>query len=386
MLAKLEESPFYPEGGGQISDTGLVVTPSGRARVVDVYRLGDDQALALEPLEGELGPGEQARAEVERPLRLATMRNHTATHLVHAALRSRLGTHVRQAGSYVGPDKLRFDFTHGQRLSDEELADVEALVNDWVSGNYPVRAIETTRDEAEALGAMALFGEKYGDWVRMVEVEDVSRELCGGTHVASTAEIGLFHLTTETASASNVRRVEAVTGPAGAELFRERTEQLRQIAEMLRVPEHEVVRAVERLNERVRDLQRKTAERPDRERADELVAAAEEINGLRVLVEAVDGTDPKALLELSDAVRQRLGDAAVVLGSAADGKVNLVANFAPSAVERGLNASDVVRSAAKVAGGGGGGRDTMAQAGGRDPEKLPDALATARLEIERALG
>jgi alanyl-tRNA synthetase len=386
MLAKLEESPFYPEGGGQISDTGLVVTPSGRARVVDVYRLGDDQALALEPLEGELGPGEQARAEVERPLRLATMRNHTATHLVHAALRSRLGTHVRQAGSYVGPDKLRFDFTHGQRLSDEELADVEALVNDWVSGNYPVRAIETTRDEAEALGAMALFGEKYGDWVRMVEVEGVSRELCGGTHVASTAEIGLFHLTTETASASNVRRVEAVTGPAGAELFRQRTEQLRQIAEMLRVPEHEVVRAVDRLNERVRDLQRKTAERPDRERADELVAAAEEINGLRVLVEAVDGTDPKALLELSDAVRQRLGDAAVVLGSAADGKVNLVANFAPSAVERGLNASDVVRSAAKVAGGGGGGRDTMAQAGGRDPEKLPDALATARLEIERALG
>jgi alanyl-tRNA synthetase len=386
MLAKLEESPFYPEGGGQISDTGLVVTPSGRARVVDVYRLGDDQALALEPLEGELGPGEQARAEVERPLRLATMRNHTATHLVHAALRSRLGTHVRQAGSYVGPDKLRFDFTHGQRLSDEELADVETLVNDWVSANYPVRAIETTRDQAEALGAMALFGEKYGDWVRMVEVEDVSRELCGGTHVASTAEIGLFHLTTETASASNVRRVEAVTGPAGAELFRERTEQLRQIAAMLRVPEPEVVRAVERLSERVRELQRKPAERPDHERADELVAAAEEINGLRVLVEAVDGTDPKALLELSDAVRQRLGDAAVVLGSAADGKVNLVANFAPSAVERGLNASDVVRSAAKVAGGGGGGRDTMAQAGGRDPEKLPDALATARLEIERALG
>jgi alanyl-tRNA synthetase len=386
MLAKLEESPFYPEGGGQISDTGVVETPSGRAKVVDVYRLGDDQALALEQVEGELGPGEQVRAAVERPVRLATMRNHTATHLVHAALRSRLGTHVHQAGSYVGPDKLRFDFTHGERLSDDELADVENLVNEWVADNHPVRAIETTRDEAETLGAMALFGEKYGDWVRMVEVEDVSRELCGGTHVASTAEVGLFHLTTETSSAANVRRVEAVTGPAGAELFRERTEQLRQIATMLRVPEQDVVRAVERLNERVRELQRKPAERPGRERADELVAAAEEINGVRVLVDAVDGTDPKGLLELSDAVRQRLGDAAVVLGSAADGKVNLVANFAPSAVERGLNASDVVRSAAEVAGGGGGGRDTMAQAGGRDPEKLPDALATARVEIERALG
>src|SRR3954468_22688514 len=386
MLAKLEESPFYPEGGGQISDTGVVETPSGRARVVDVYRLGDDQALALEPLEGELGPGEQARAAVERPVRLATMRNHTATHLVHAALRSRLGTHVHQAGSYVGPDKLRFDFTHGERLSNEELADVEDLVNEWVADNHPVRAIETTKDEAERLGAMALFGEKYGDWVRMVEVEDVSRELCGGTHVASTAEVGLFHLTTETSSAANVRRVEAVTGPAGAELFRERTEQLRQIATMLRVPEQDVVRAVERLNERVHELQRKPAERPGREQADELVAAAEEINGVRVLVDAVDGTDPKGLLELSDAVCQRLGDAAVVLGSAADGKVNLVANFAPSAVERGLNASDVVRAAAKVAGGGGGGRETMAQAGGRDPEKLPEALATARMEIERALG
>src|SRR3954452_22979805 len=300
MLAKLEESPFYPEGGGQISDTGLVETPSGRARVVDVYRLGDDQALALEPLEGELGPGEQARAAVERPVRLATMRNHTATHLVHAALRSRLGTHVHQAGSYVGPDKLRFDFTHGERLSDDELADVENLVNQWVADNHPVRALETTRDEAEALGAMALFGEKYGDWVRMVEVEAVSRELCGGTHVASTAEVGLFHLTTETSSASNVRRIEAVTGPAGAELFRERTEQLRQIGAMLRVPEHDVVRAVERLNERARELQRKGAERPDRGQADELVQGAEEIAGVKVVVSTADG----GLLELSDAVRQ----------------------------------------------------------------------------------
>src|SRR4051812_17275452 len=383
VLAKLAESPFYPEGGGQVSDSGLIETPSGRARVADVYRLGDDQALALEPLEGELGPGEPAKAVVERGERLATMRNHTATHLLHAALRQELGTHVRQAGSDGGPDKLRFDFTHGQRLSDDELAAVQSLVSGWVTGNHPVRAIETTRDEAERLGAMALFGEKYGDWVRMVEVEAVSRELCGGTHVASTAEVGLFHLTTETSSASNVRRIEAVTGPGGAELFRARTEQLRQIASMLRVPEHDVVRAVERLNERARELQRKSADKPDRGRADQLVQAAEELGGLKVVVDAVDGD---GLLELSDAVRQKLGDAAVVLGTAGDGKVSLVANFAPSAVERGLNASNVIRSAAKVAGGGGGGRDTMAEGGGRDPEKLPEALAAARLEIERALG
>jgi alanyl-tRNA synthetase len=386
VLAKLEESPFYPEGGGQISDTGLVETPSGRARVVDVYRLGDDQALALEPVEGEIGPGETARAVVEREIRLATMRNHTATHLLHAALRQRLGTHVRQAGSYVGPDKLRFDFTHGERLSDDDLAFVERSVGDWIAANYSVRALETTRQEAEALGAMALFGEKYGDWVRMVEVEEVSRELCGGTHVAATGEIGLFHVTTETSSASNVRRVEAVTGPAGAELFRERTGQLREIAAMLKVPEHEVVRAVERLGDRVKELQKRSSGGPDRGTADELVAGADELSGVRVVVQAVDAPDAKALLDLSEAVRQKLGDAAVVLGCAVDGRVHLVANFAPTVVERGLKAGDIVRVAAQVAGGGGGGRDTMAQAGGRDPEKLPDALATARVEIEKTLG
>src|SRR5215218_5857 len=384
VLAKLEESPFYPEGGGQVSDSGILETPSGRARVVDVYRLGDDQALALEPLEGEIGPGESASAVVERPARLATMRNHTATHLLHAALRQRLGTHVRQAGSYVGPHKLRFDFTHTQRLSDAELADVEGTIADWISANHPVRALETTRAEAERLGAMALFGEKYGDWVRMVEIEAVSRELCGGTHVATTSELGLFHLTAETSSASNVRRIEAVTGPAGAELFRQRTERLRELSELLRVPEHEVVRAVERLSERVKELGRSSGG-PDRATAEELVQGAEEVAGVRVVVEAVSAPDAKALLELSDAVRQKLGEAAVVLGAAADGRVHLVANVAPEVAERGVRAGEVVRAAAQAVGGGGGGRDTMAQAGGRDPEKLPEALATARAEIEKAL-
>ena len=386
LLAKLEESPFYPEGGGQVSDRGIVETPSGRAQVVDVYRLGDDQALALEPLEGELGTGESARALVERELRLATMRNHTATHLLHAALRERLGTHVRQAGSYVGPDKLRFDFTHGERLSPEELRDVELRVGAWLSGNHPVRAIETTRDEAEALGAMALFGEKYGDWVRMIEIEDVSRELCGGTHVAATAEIGLFHVTTETSSASNVRRIEALTGAEAARLFRERTERLDELGRLLRVPEHELGHAVERLNERVKELQKRSKAAGGRAVADELVGAAEDVSGVRVVVQAVEGMDAKELLDLSDAVRQKLGESAVVLGCAVDGRVHLVANVAPPVVDRGVKAGDVIRAAAKVAGGGGGGRDTMAQAGGRDPEKLPEALATAKLEIEKALG
>jgi alanyl-tRNA synthetase len=385
LLAKLEESPFYPEGGGQISDIGLVETPSGRARVVDVYRVGDDQALALEPVEGELGAGESARAIVERDRRLATMRNHTATHLLHAALRERLGTHVRQAGSYVGPDKLRFDFTHGERLSPDDLAEVERLVGGWVGANHPVRAIETTRDEAERLGAMALFGEKYGERVRMVEIEGVSRELCGGTHVAATSEIGLFHVTTETSSASNVRRIEAVTGPEAVRLFQERTQRLNEIATRLKVPEHEVVNAVERLSARVKELERKPKGGSAKLDVDVLLQNADDINGARVLIFALEDTDPSSLRDISDTARQKLGDAVVFLATSSGGRVHLVANVAPSVVDRGVSAAHLVQTAAPIVGGGGGGRDTLAQAGGKDPEKLDEALATARAEIEKAL-
>jgi alanyl-tRNA synthetase len=342
QLVKLTESPFYAEGGGQVSDTGVLETPSGKLRVERVYRLGDDQAVAVE---GAAEVGETAHAVVDRDRRLATECNHTATHLLHAALRELLGTHVRQAGSYVGPDKLRFDFTHGERLSAQEAGAVEELVNRWVVDNHPVRAVHTTRTEAEAMGAMALFGEKYGDWVRMVEVEDVSRELCGGTHVAHTAEVGLFELVTETSSAANVRRIEAVTGAEGVAATRSRAQEMRELARMLRVPEREV----------------------------------------RLVAQIVESTDAKALLELSDKVRQTLGESVVALGSAVDGRVHLVVNVAPPVVERGVKAGAIVREAAQVVGGGGGGRDTMAQAGGREPEKLPDAIAAARLAIERVL-
>ena len=383
-LAKLPESPFYAEGGGQVSDSGLVETPTGSAQVAGVFRLGDDQAVALEVKDGTLEIGEPARAVVDRETRLATMANHTATHLLHQALRNELGTHVRQAGSYVGPDKLRFDFTHGERLTHDQLARVEEQVNDWILESHPVRAVQTTRDEAERLGAMALFGEKYGDIVRMVEIEGVSRELCGGTHVGSTAEIGMFHLTHETSSASNVRRIEAVTRAGGIDLFRRRTRDLVEIASMLRVPEAEVVAAVDKLQQQLRDAQSRPRE-DDRALADSLVSAAEEIGGIRVVTEVVGAPDAKALLELSDRVKQTLGDSAVVLGTAVDGRVHLVANFSDAAVQRGLNAGDIVRVAAEVTGGGGGGRDTMAQAGGRDPDKLPEAIASARVAIERAL-
>jgi alanyl-tRNA synthetase len=386
LLVKLEQSPFYPQGGGQVSDSGYVETPTARARVVDVLRVGADQALAIEPVEGEIAAGDAVRAVVERGERLATMRNHTATHLLHAALRERLGTHVRQAGSYVGPDKLRFDFTHGERLTADDLRAVERRVNGWVADGLPVRAIETTLDEARSLGAMALFGEKYGDWVRMVEVADVSRELCGGTHVASTAEIGLFHVTTETSSASNVRRIEAVTGPGAAELFEQRTDRLRELSVLLKAPEQDLARAAERLAKRAKDAKRKTSGGDSGAELETLIGAAEDVGGIAV-VSAASATagEAKALLALSDRVAQKLGDAVVVLGANIDGRVALVVQSTPAAVARGVKAGEIVRVAAEVVGGGGGGRDTMAQAGGKHPERIDDALATARNRIAETL-
>ena len=232
-LVKLEQSPFYAEGGGQVADSGQLRWEGGDARVVDVYRLGDDQAIEVEPGEGEVSAGIAVEALVDREERHATMRNHTATHLLHAALRELLGTHVRQAGSAVRPDKLRFDFTHGQGLGPAELEAIEDRVNEWIKASRPVRWLEMERAEAERLGAMALFGEKYGEWVRVVEVDGVSRELCGGTHVANTAEVGIFKIASEGSSAANVRRIEAISGPAAIEWFRQRERSLREVGQLL---------------------------------------------------------------------------------------------------------------------------------------------------------
>jgi alanyl-tRNA synthetase len=347
--------------------------------------------LALVPERGTLTVGERVHAQVDRAARHATECNHTATHLLHAALRQQLGTHVRQAGSYVGPDKLRFDFTHGSSLAPEEVQAVEDQVNRWILQNHPVRWLTTTLDEARSLGAMALFGEKYGDVVRMVEVGDgsFSRELCGGTHVRETAAIGVFKITAETSSAANVRRIEALTGPEGVALLRGHDGELARAAVALRVnPEH-VGEAAEGLRARVRELERASrgsgAGAAGQVDVDSLTESASEIAGARVLTAAIEGVDANALLELGDRLKAKLGDAAIVLGSSGDDRVDLVAIVTPSLVERGVRAGEIVKIAAARVGGGGGGRDTLARAGGRDPSKLPDALGAAREAIEAAL-
>jgi alanyl-tRNA synthetase len=393
MLVKLSESPFYPAGGGQISDAGVIECEGGgcRARVEEVFRLGDDQALAVVVEQGELAPGERVLARVDHAARHATEANHTATHLLHAALRRRLGNHVRQAGSYVGPDKLRFDFSHGQALTDEELRDVEDQVNEWILRNDPVRPLTTTLEEARRLGAMALFGEKYGDVVRMVQIGEgeYSRELCGGTHVGRTAEIGLLRIVSETSSAANVRRIEAVTGPAAVALLRHHDDLLGQVAAALRTspqdaPEVAALRERQR-RELERHLREGGAAAAGGEDPAALAARAQDVAGAPVLTAVVQAPDAKALLELADRVKGKLGDSAVVLGTAVDGRVHLVATVAPALVERGVRAGAIVKVAAELTGGGGGGRDTMAQAGGRDPSRLEEALAAARAAIEAAL-
>jgi alanyl-tRNA synthetase len=392
VLAKLVESPFYATGGGQIADSGVVECFDGQcsATVEDVLRLGDDQVIALAPGRGTIEPGTRVRARVDRTTRHATECNHTGTHLLHAALRRRLGSHVHQAGSYVGPDKLRFDFTHGSGLSADELSDVEREVNGWILASHPVRALTTTLDEARRLGATALFGEKYGDIVRMVEVDDgsYSRELCGGTHVRFTSELGLFKVLSESSSAANVRRIEALTGPAAVELLRTHDHVLGEAAETLRVPPERVADAVAAQRSRIRELERAARQGPAGNGTldvEQLLAGASETGGAQVLAAAVPSVDGKALLDLADRLRAKLGDAAIVLGSTSEGRVDLVATVSPSLVERGVRAGEIVKVAAAAVGGGGGGRDTLARAGGRDPDKLPEAITAARQAIEAAL-
>jgi len=294
---------------------------------------------------------------------------------------------VRQAGSYVGPDKLRFDFTHGAALSEEDVRFVEDRVNAEIARNQPVRALTMPLEEARRLGAMALFGEKYGDVVRVVQIGDGSwsRELCGGTHVRSTAEIGVFKLTAETSSAANVRRIEALTGPEGVALLRRHDEVLREAATVLRKRPEEVATAVADLQARAKAA-RKAGAAPAVDPAT-LASEATSIGDVPVVLHVVEpAVDAKALPDLADRVKGQLaGDGVIVLGTAPEGRVALVVSVAPSLVERGVKAGDVVKQAASVVGGGGGGRPTMAQAGGKDPSKLPDALAAARTAIETAL-
>jgi alanyl-tRNA synthetase len=364
FLAKLRESPFYPAGGGQVTDAGWIEVdgdPATRAELRDAYRLEDDQVLLFE---GDgFSKGDRVRAVVPWAVRFPTMANHTATHLLHQALRDVLGDHVLQAGSAVRPDKLRFDFTHTAQLSADERAEIERRVNEKVFENLPVRAFVTPIEEARKLGAMMLFGEKYGDEVRVIEIPGYSTELCGGTHVRWTAEIGPFVIFSESSVGSGARRIEAITsGEAYSFLHGARLDGDELRAELERA--------------------RKEARKPRAETAVDFEVVDREANVVLVEARALKGGQ---LRDLSDRVRQQEKAAGVIVGSVDDGRAYLVVNLDESLVGKGLDAAKLVRDLGRHIGGGGGGRPTLAEAGGKNPAGLRDALNAGKQAIADAL-
>ncbi len=381
FAVKLRESPFYPEGGGQVSDVGSIESDSGRAAIVEVIRFDGDQVLIVTRERGTLQDGQEVRALVDTARRRPTQANHTGTHILHRALQEVLGDHVRQKGSAVRPDKLRFDFSHESPMTPAEIARVEDIVNRVVVEGHRVFSFETSQDEARTLGAMMLFGEKYGEVVRVVEVEGFSRELCGGTHVASTAEIGPLRITSESSVGQGVRRIEAISSGVATELLRTRERAADQASRALKVDPADLPQAVRDLQAKVRELEKQVKASGGGSAGDaqveQLAANAVTHGAVKVVVADVGEIAPDALLELADRLRGTLGASIVMLISASGGKVNLVCAATPEAVAAGADAGAVLKAAAPLVGGGGGGKPNLARAGGKDAAGIPAALEAA---------
>lgn len=372
----LDQSPFYAESGGQTGDTGEIRV-NGNLLIVENTTKSQGtwwHDVIGQDVESLLGKEVQAHVDAQRRARIK--RNHTATHLLQAALRKVLGTSVTQAGSYVGPDNLRFDFTHGKAMTHQEIAEVEQIVNDEILKNIDVTTyVDLPIDEARARGAMALFGEKYGDKVRMVEVGDFSKELCGGIHVRTTGEIGLFKIVSESSAASGVRRIEAITGEAAYEFVREETEAIKQAANLLKASPKDLVQAVERALDQLKD------ERKKRERAEMAAMSGgaggsetKDINGVTLWVKNFGDADQKVAAQAIDAEANGKPNQ-VTIGVVVSDKVTFIGKVGADAVAKGAHAGNLLRELAKIAGGGGGGRADFATAGGKDPAKVDEALA-----------
>jgi alanyl-tRNA synthetase len=385
----LDRTPAYAESGGQIGDTGTITGRSGRGELADTYYRGARLIVhRVRVRAGGFHEDEDVAVAVETPRRLGLRQHHTGTHLLHAALRKVLGTNVLQAGSLVAPDHLRFDFSHGSGVKDRELVDIQDLVNEQVQKNVPVQRMEMSLDEALRVGAMALFGEKYGQRVSVVRIGDFSLELCGGTHLDATGQIGLLKIEAEGAVAAGVRRVEAVAGAAALERVAQKEAALREAADLLKIGPLEVPQRLRKLLDEQRVLERQVAElegRMARARAEELVAAARQVNGVPVVAGRIDGLDQDALRSVADTLRDRLGSGVVCVGSVVDGKVNLVAAVTRDLAKR-FHAGKLVQEVARAVDGGGGGRPDLAQAGGKDPSKLDQALRLVYDHVGRVAG
>ncbi len=382
----LDRTPFYGEAGGQVGDIGSLRADTLLAEVVDTkHPLPGLIAHHVKVKRGELGRGQRLVASVDGPRRTTTIKNHTATHLVHAALRQILGDHVRQEGSLVAPERLRFDFRHYGPMSRAEIDRIEELVNEKLWANLPILVEEMTLDEALAKGALAFFGDKYGDEVRVVSVPDFSIELCGGTHTKATGEIGLFKISQETGIAAGIRRLEALTGPGAFQHLRREEEVLRESADRLKTKPLDVPDKVDRLVDSTRALEREVQQlraKLSGEIAEELLKRAKQVSGMTVVTGRAERFDQRALRELADRVKGKIGSGVIVLGAPVDGRVSWVAMVTPDLTSR-LHAGKLVKEVAAITGGAGGGRADLAEAGGKDPELLDHALAQVPELIKR---
>ena len=375
------ETPFYAEMGGQIADKGILVDQSGKiiAHVTDVQKAPNGQALHTVEVLESLNEGDKYFLQVNAAFRNKVIKNHTATHVLHKALKEVLGDHANQAGSLVTDTHLRFDFTHFGQVTAVELKEMEKIVNQKIWEAIPVVTIETDIDTAKNMGAMALFGEKYGHDVRVVNIGDWSIELCGGTHVVNTEDIGLFKIVSESGIGAGVRRIEALTGKEAYEAFRDEEEQLMQVAQIVKSPQiKEVVTKTEQLQQQVKELQKENeqlATKLANQQAGDVFKDVKEINGTTVITAQVNVKDMNQLRQLADQWKQKALSDVLVLGTIQGEKVNLLAAMSPTANEKGLKAGDLIKAIAPKVGGGGGGRPDMAQAGGKNPAGLSDALA-----------
>ncbi|WPH53178.1 alanine--tRNA ligase [Enterococcus faecalis] len=375
------ETPFYAKMGGQIADRGYVKNTAGEvvANVVDVKKAPNGQFLHKVEVLAPLAEGQIYQLQVDERMRTRILKNHTATHLLHRALKDVLGEHANQAGSLVAPGHLRFDFTHFGQVTSEELARMEAIVNEKIWEAIPVVTIETDIDTAKNMGAMALFGEKYGKEVRVVNIGDYSIELCGGTHVANTEDIGIFKIVSESGIGAGVRRIEAVTSKEAYQLLQEEERQLKEIATLVKSPQlKEVVTKTEQLQQQLRDLQKENEQLAGKlanQQAGDIFKDVKDINGVRYIAAQVNVKDMNQLRQLADQWKQKELSDVLVLATAQDEKVSLLAAMTKDMNGKGLKAGDLIKAIAPKVGGGGGGRPDMAQAGGKNPAGIADALA-----------
>ncbi|PRO65029.1 alanine--tRNA ligase [Alkalicoccus urumqiensis] len=374
----LEKTPFYAESGGQVADIGTIEADQLLVRVQDVQKAPNGQHLHTVLIEkGTLHSGQEVTAAVSGEVRQAVVKNHTATHLLHQALKDVLGDHVNQAGSLVEPNRLRFDFSHFGQVTETEMEEIERIVNEKVWAAIPVDIFETSLDQAKEMGAMALFGEKYASDVRVVKLSDYSLELCGGCHVRSTAEIGLFKLVSEGGIGAGVRRIEAVSGQKAYEFLNARVEKLKQTAQLVKASVDDVPERVQQLQQQLRDKEKENESltaKIGQLQAGSLLDEAEEINGVRVLYKKVNAQDMNALRSLADSLKEKMDSGILVLASVNGPKVSIVAGVSKDLISEGYHAGNIVKEVASRCGGGGGGRPDMAQAGGKKPELVDEAL------------